>query len=447
MAAQGSESFRRLRSKADQELEDIAERVRSLTRAQERFHGLLDAFLALNRELELPSLLRELLKTAQELVGARYGAMGVLDETGERLADFIPVGLSEEEERALAGVPLPHGLGLLGHLIRHPEPLRVETIAAHPESVGFPEGHPPMSRLLGVSIRVRDQVYGNLYLTDRRDGLPFDEHDEAVLVALASAAAVAIDNARLFASVRASAELFQRLLLPRLPDLAPYEARAVYRPAAAPGNRLGGDWYDAVPLPDGSCAVVIGDVVGHDVYAAAAMAQARNMLRALLYERRKPPSTVLGTLDRTLHAITDLPVTTACLARVWRDGDGERRLSWSSAGHPPPLLISPAGSAHVLSGEPGLPLGVDVAQPRPDHELAVPPGSTLVLYTDGLVERRGESLDEGLRALETAAGPLARAPLAELCAALADFRPEAGQDDTAVLALRVPEADPVTPSA
>ncbi|GAA4671420.1 hypothetical protein GCM10023347_26590 [Streptomyces chumphonensis] len=444
MAEQGSESFRHLRSKADEELEAIAERVRSLARAQERFHGLLDAFLTLNRELELPSLLRELLKTAQELVGARYGAMGVLDETGERLADFIPVGLSEEEEQALAGVPLPHGLGLLGHLIRHPEPLRVETIAAHPESVGFPSGHPPMRRLLGVSIRVRDQVYGNLYLTDRRDGLPFDEHDEAVLVALASAAAVAIDNARLFASVRASAELFQRLLLPRLPDLAPYEAEAVYRPAPAPGNRLGGDWYDAVPLPDGSCAVVIGDVVGHDLYAAAAMAQARNMLRALLYERRTPPSSVLEKLDRTLHAITDIPVTTAVLARVGPDDAGGGRLSWSAAGHPPPLLITPDGSARVLEGEPGLPLGVDLAHPRPDHEVAVAPGSTLVLYTDGLVERRGESLDEGLRALEAAAGPLARAPLAELCATLADFHPEAGQDDTAVLALRVPGDGPPT---
>lgn len=415
------------------------DRVRSLGRAQTRFQGLLNALLTLGRELDdLPSLLRALLTTAQQLVGARYGAMGVLDASGKRLADFIPVGLTEEEEQALSGVELPHGLGLLGHLIRYPEPLRVDMISGHPESVGFPPGHPPMSRLLGVSIRLRDQVYGNLYLTDRVDGLPFDEHDEAVLVALAGGAAVAIDNARLFQSVRDSSEHFQRLLLPRLPDLSPYEGHALYRPASGPGHHLGGDWYDAIVLPDGSCAIVIGDVVGHDLQAAAAMAQARNMLRALLYERRGPPGAVLSLLDSTHDAVADIPVTTACLARVRLARDVGHTMRWSTAGHPPPLLVTPDGRARVLRGEPGVPLGVDTTLPRPDHDVPVPPGATVVLYTDGLVERRGLDLEDGLRALEEAAAPLARAPLAELCERLADCVPAPGLDDTALLALRVP---------
>ncbi|WP_432250228.1 PP2C family protein-serine/threonine phosphatase [Streptomyces sanyensis] len=438
MATQGPESFARLRARVDGELEEISVRLRSLARAQDHFHGLLGAFHALTGELELPVLLQTLLRTAQDLVGARYGAIGVLDASGDALSDFIPVGLDEDERRALAHVELPRGRGLLGHLIRDPEPLRVDAISEHPESVGFPSGHPDMTRLLGVSIRGRHGVYGNLYLADRTDGLAFDEHDEAVLTALASAAAVAIDNARLFQSVREGAERFQRLLVPRLPDLSPYEAHAVYRPAGTLGHHVGGDWYDAMRLPDGSCAMMIGDVVGHDLHAAAAMAQTRNMLRALLYELRGPPSSALWRMDRIQQAITDLPVATACLVRIHRAGEGRYRMHWTSAGHLPPLVVDPGGSARVLSGEPGLPIGVDPGHPRPDHGLALAPGSTVVLYTDGLVESRGEALDAGLTALERAAAPLARAPLGRFCDALADLRPAPGGDDTAILALRVP---------
>ncbi|MEV8596216.1 GAF domain-containing SpoIIE family protein phosphatase [Streptomyces sp. NPDC052012] len=400
---------------------------------------LLHAVLAVSRELELPVVLRRIVTTAMELVDARYGALGVLDDDGSALEEFIPLGLSTQEYEDLAGSEFPHGRGLLGHLIHHPEPLRVADLPHHPDSVGFPAGHPPMRTLLGVAISVRGRIYGNLYLCDRRDGERFDDHDEAVVTALAGAAGIAIENARLFEQTRSSAEHFQRLLLPTLPDLAPFGAAAVYRPATAPGHHLGGDWYDALVLPDGSCAAIIGDVVGHDLTAAAAMAQIRNMLRALLYDRRTPPSLVLHRLDHTLHAITEAPVTTACLARLERQGDGWRLL-WSAAGHLPPLVVTADGHALYLEAEPGIPLGVDEALPRPDHTRALAAGDTVLMFTDGLVEHPRRPLDTCLDELAALAAAHSALPLDELCRLLADRHPGAGHDDLALLAVRPPPA-------
>ncbi|MGW5371363.1 PP2C family protein-serine/threonine phosphatase [Streptomyces sp. NPDC004011] len=402
----------------------------------DRLQGLLDAVVAITREVELPAVLRRIVTTAMELVGARYGALGVLNRAGEGLEQFIAEGLSERERRALEASGLPRGLGVLGHLIRYPEPLRVGDIAAHPSSVGFPSGHPPMRTLLGVAISVRGEIYGDLYLSERLDGRPFDLHDENVVVALASAAGIAIENVRLFERVRVGAEQFQRLLLPTLPDLRPFTAAAIYRPAAEP-SQLGGDWYDAVRLPDGAVAVVIGDVVGHDLQAAAAMASTRNMLRALLFDHRNPPGAVLAQLDRTLEAITDNPVTTTTLARIEPEGTGWR-LRWSTAGHVPPMLIAPEHRAEFLFAEPGLPLGVDPGQPRPEHSRPLPPAATVVFFTDGLVEHPAHVIDESLRELAELAGSYAALPLPEFVRELADHHPSDGHDDMAVLALRTP---------
>lgn len=422
------------------ELDRIHEQLHTLTLAQERLRGLLDAVMAISRELELPVVLHRIVTTAMELVDARYGALGVLDENGEKLARFIPVGLSREEEAALADVDLPRGHGLLGHLIRHPEPLRVEGISSHPQSSGFPPGHPPMRTLLGVAIGVRGEIYGDLYLTDRRDGRPFDSQDEDIVVALAGAAGVAVENARLYERVRSGAETFQRLLLPRLPDLHPFEGAAVYRPATAPGQ-LGGDWYDAILLPDKACAAVIGDVVGHDLKAAATMAQTRNMLRALLYDRRTPPALVLAKLDRTLQAIADSSVATACLARIEPRGR-EWSIRWSAAGHLPPLVLTPDRRAEYLYADPGIPLGVDPAQPRPDHSRPLPGGSTVVLFTDGLVEHPARPIDACLEETARIAVAHAGEPPERLCRILADHHPSDGHDDLAVLVLRIPGGSP-----
>lgn len=428
-----SDESRRLRLGV--ELELIAEQLRSLARAQDRLHDLYEAVLG--RDVDLSVVLQLIVDTAMELVSARYGALGVLDESGEHLAQFIPVGLSEQERDDLAEVELPRGRGLLGHLIAVPESLRVDDIAAHSDSAGFPPGHPAMRTLLGAAISTRGKIYGDLYVAERRDGQPFDAHDEALIVALAGAAGLAIDDARLYEQTRLEAEHFQRLLLPCLPDLQPFDAAACYRPASTPGN-IGGDWYDALLVPDHACAAVIGDVVGHDLQAAAAMAQIRNMLRALLYDQRTPPSAVLAHLDRALQAITDQPVTTACLARIEPALPGTWTLRWSTAGHPPPLLLTPDNQARYLHADPDLPLGVDVAQPRNDHTHPMPDSSTVIFFTDGLFEHPARPIETGLESLAVLVTEYAALPLQDLVQALADHHPSDGHDDMAILALRTP---------
>lgn len=159
---------------------------------------LLEAVLGIARGLELPHTLRAIVQAAARLVDARYGALGVLGRDGT-IEEFLVEGLSDEEREAIG--PYPKGAGILGLLIREPHPLRLVDLTTHPDSVGFPEGHPPMHAFLGVPVRVRDTVFGNLYLTDKRDGSGFTERDERLVVALAAAAGVAIENARLFAAV------------------------------------------------------------------------------------------------------------------------------------------------------------------------------------------------------------------------------------------------------
>jgi len=165
-----------------------------------RLRQLLDATAAIASDLDLPVVLRRVVEIGVELVDARYGALGVLDESGGRLAQFITVGI-EDATRELIG-DLPKGLGLLGSLITSATPLRLADLHAHPDSVGFPPGHPPMISFLGVPIRIGDEVFGNLYLTEKTTGEVFTDIDEELALGLASAAAVAIENARLFGQVR-----------------------------------------------------------------------------------------------------------------------------------------------------------------------------------------------------------------------------------------------------
>ncbi|MFF3754644.1 GAF domain-containing protein [Streptomyces sp. NPDC002018] len=184
--------------------------------APESLHGLLRAVLSVGRELDLPQVLRHIVEAAVVLVDAEYGALGVIGEK-PRLAQFLPVGLTKEQADAIGH--LPEGHGILGELIRHPESLRLSELSDHPASYGFPSRHPPMHSFLGVPIRVRDEVFGNLYLTEKRGDKDFDDEDEAVLSTLAVAAGVAIDNARLYERARdrqrwleANAEIVASLL-------------------------------------------------------------------------------------------------------------------------------------------------------------------------------------------------------------------------------------------
>jgi signal transduction histidine kinase len=200
----------------DDLLSELQGRLQAVVATRDRLHGLLEAVLAVGSNLELEAVLRRIVEAAVVLVNARYGALGVVGEDG-RLAEFIPVGLDEAEIAAIDH--WPEGRGLLGQLITDPRPLRLASIAGHAQSSGFPDGHPPMRTFLGVPLRIRDEVYGNLYLTGKRDGAAFDEEDEALVTALSAAAGVAIENARLFDEaqrqqrwLQASSEVTRRLL-------------------------------------------------------------------------------------------------------------------------------------------------------------------------------------------------------------------------------------------
>ncbi|MEU9166360.1 GAF domain-containing sensor histidine kinase [Streptomyces sp. NPDC048420] len=201
----------------DELLGELQARLDAARGTRDRVHSLLEAVLSVGRELDLEQALHGIVEAAAVLVDAEYGALGVIGPDGKRLSAFHTVGVSEERIARIG--PFPEGHGILGELISRPEPLRLAKISEHPASYGFPPNHPPMNTFLGVPIRVRDQIFGNLYLTEKRGGAQFDGEDESVLSTLAVAAGVAIDNARLYEEsrlrerwLRANAEVTHRLL-------------------------------------------------------------------------------------------------------------------------------------------------------------------------------------------------------------------------------------------
>ena len=256
--------------------------------------------------------------------------------------------------------------------------------------------------------------------------------------------------------VRQLAEELQQALLTPPPGPDHLHVVVRYRPAADQAQ-VGGDWYDAFVQPDGATMLVIGDVVGHDAAAAARMGQLRGLLRALAYDADGTGhDTPAGVLTRVEHAARGLAVdtlATAVLARVEREPNvavtGTRTVRWSNAGHLPPVLVHPDGTSEVLDTDADLMLGVDAGTPRTDHTVRLPDHATLLLFTDGLVERRDASLDRGLDALGAAVTDLGEAPLDKLCdTLLARLAPHAGDDDIALVAVRgYPENRPRSPQA
>jgi signal transduction histidine kinase len=183
----------------DDLLAELQSRLATVLTTRDRVHALLEAIVSIGSDLDLETMLRSIIEAATKLVDARYGALGVIGED-DRLTQFITTGVTQEQIDALEH--WPHGLGILGLLIKDPQPIRLADLSAHPESYGFPANHPPMRRFLGVPIRVREEVFGNLYLTEKAGGEEFDDDDQNVVSALATAAGVAIENARLYQDAR-----------------------------------------------------------------------------------------------------------------------------------------------------------------------------------------------------------------------------------------------------
>ncbi|MGY1670637.1 SpoIIE family protein phosphatase [Geodermatophilus sp. SYSU D00710] len=303
---------------------------------------------------------------------------------------------------------------------------------------------------ISLPLRGRDRTLGVMTLYFRRGWTPREE-DLATAQDVADRAGLALDNARLYGQQRALAEGLQRSLLTEPPEPDHAEIAVRYLPAAE-AARVGGDWYDAFLQPGGATMLVIGDVVGHDTEAAAAMGQLRGLLRGIATYSDAGPGEVLRGLDASMAVLQTRVLATATVARFEQTDDERRRgvtrMRWANAGHLPPLVTNPDGSVAELATWRGdLLLGVDPDARREESVVTLDRGATVLLFTDGLIERRDADLDAGMARLREALRELADRPLQDLLdevlERLVDGRPE---DDVALVAVRLHRQDRPRPA-
>ena len=430
---------------------EVLTQVAGLAASELRLRALTDAA---ERSSEQNRLLLRFAETLADAVTLPDVAAAVTAAAAEALGtSWSYVGLADPQTRRLRLVPVegqpgsgPDGLSLpLGD--EHPPaaalargtavflPDAATTLARFPSALPPDEDRIPYEASVHLPLPVAGDVPGTLSLVwdAPREFLPVEQ---GLVLALARYTAQAVGRAVLLAQQESVATTLQRALLGELPAPDGLELAARYLPSSA-GAQVGGDWWDAFEDSDGATVLVIGDVTGHDVGAAATMGQLRAMLRGFAFEGGEPPSLAVARLDAAVGGLRTGALATATVARVDPDGHGGRALSWSNAGHPPPLLRHPDGRVEVLASRPDLLVGLDPGRSRHTQRIALPPGSTLLLYTDGLVERRRTDLDEGIARLVaalSAAGPL---PLEELLDRLLEGVPGSTDDDVALLAVRV----------
>ena len=379
--------------------------------------------------LPLEPLLRELLERIAAAIASDTAAILLLDESRDVLVARAAIGIEEEVRR---GVTIPVGAGFAGRIALEREPLAIPDV--NRAEILNPLLHERgIASLLGVPLLVDGRVIGVLHVgtLHRRD---FTDDDVRLLRVAGDRAAMAIDRAGT-REQRHLAEALQRTLMPAtLPDTPGVRIAGRYRPAL-PGAALGGDWYDTFDLPDGRVAIVVGDVVGRGVPAATLMAQMRTAVRAFASEGHGPAG-VAGRLNDLL--LRERDQRTATVAYLALDQETSR-VAAVSAGHPPPLLIDPTGEADYLDLPSGPPVGAARIAHFREVQFDVPLGSLVMLYTDGLVERREEPLDAGLERLRTTAAAAASlSPLAFCDAMLSRVLADVDQeDDVALMAMRV----------
>ncbi|MGW0136866.1 PP2C family protein-serine/threonine phosphatase [Streptomyces sp. NPDC003299] len=279
---------------------------------------------------------------------------------------------------------------------------RPQYAADHPGGLPGVDDQPPsaldpLRPLLCVPLSARRAPLGVVTLSP--PGERWDPDDAVMLIELFRRASTAIDNARRFEHNRDIAETLQRALLTELPVTPGLRLAARYLPATY-GLNIGGDWYDAFLQPDGALITVVGDVTGHGLHAAVMMSQLRTALRAYAVDGSSP-GRLLTRLHRFLHHLQPDLYATAVIARFH---PAEASLTWAAAGHPPPVLRGPDGRVRTLDDKPGAMLGIPLEQEIADHTVPLEPGSTLALYTDGLVERRAQGIDPGIGRLADALG-------------------------------------------
>lgn len=396
------------------------------------FERLTDSALGY---LSLEELLSELLDRIRGGLKADTAAILLLDDERNVLVARAAKGIEEEVRQ---GVHVPLARGFAGKIAAEARPIVIEDLDRF-EVVNPLLRQRGIRSMLGVPLHVEGRIIGVLHVGTLEPRL-FGEEDIRLLQFAADRAALAIDNAQL-SEQRSVTEIMQRTLLPEaLPHIPGLRFSAKYLPAGA-GLRIGGDWYDIFPLPDGRVAFVIGDVVGRGVVAASVMAEVRTALRAYLLEGHDLAPT-MSLLNDLLTSMGRHRSATSSLFAL----DMEREeLSAVSAGHLPSLLVDPSHRTQLVAEAQSLPLGVRAGESYEAQTYAFPVGSALLLYTDGLLERRGEPLDEGFERLQVAA----RAAVAATDVSVADgiyldlVKDADFEDDLALLAI---ESVPLGPS-
>ncbi|WP_433828615.1 SpoIIE family protein phosphatase [Actinoplanes sp. CA-015351] len=286
------------------------------------------------------------------------------------------------------------------------------------------------SLLVPITSPVRRETLGAVLLVKHPERSAFTAAEERTAAEIGRRAGLAVENSRLYREQRHMAEVLQRSLLTELPSIEGIGLHARYVPAQD-GAAVGGDWYDAFAQPDGSVMVAVGDVAGHDIEAAATMGQMRNLVRGNAYGRNEEPGDLLSALDQALHGLHVPGAATAVLARVSRSWAGWA-VCFASAGHPPPLVLLPDGTVQAWWVPPEPLLGLPPKEPRSTSRRFVPAGSTLVLYTDGLVENRQRLFDDGVATISEVLRANATSTPDELCERLLAAAPP-GNDDIALL--------------
>jgi serine phosphatase RsbU (regulator of sigma subunit) len=421
--------------RANTELRALGERQQ---RTADVLAGLATTVSALAGAETRADLLRELFGHGRVALRADLLAVALLEPGGTQLAVLDTRGPADREPRRMP--------------LRSPVPMAVAAAGRAVFDTGTATGEPPapfpgLRSWAALPLRTGRRPLGSV-LIGWNTAQGFPEDDVRVLEAFAAECSQAVARvARLEAerrrahATRGLAETLQRSLLSEPPRRPQLEIAVRYRPAAREAE-VGGDWYDAFVTAPGETTLVVGDVTGHDWTAAAVAGQLRSMLRGIAFALDgRPVGAVLASLDRAVRDTGMATLATAVVARLVDGPAGvpERpgQLRWSNAGHPPPLLVEPDGTASLLDRPSDLLLGVDPAVPRHDHAVDLRPGATVLLYTDGLVERRDATLDDGLRRLLAAAADLATRPVDQLCdEVIARLDPEL-TDDIALLALRV----------
>ena len=428
-----------------QELERaLAEREEAASRVA----TLAGVALDLTRAEDLADLTRIVIDRGLPVLGADGGAVAVRDEGAQRLRVSISERLGERAQVTYSELPLDSPLPA-AHAARTGETVLL------PDRASGLAWSPAMQQVLDetgrlawavLPLRVGDGLLGALvasWVQERR----FSDDDVALLEGFAAQVSQALQRIRATESRRATAlasqrlsETLQRSLLTEPPQVPGLSIAVRYQPAAQEAQ-VGGDWYDAFVTAAGSTLLVIGDIAGHDRTAAAVMGQVRNLLRGMAYDSDDSPAVLLSRLDTAMQGLALDTLATALLARVEQRphgvAPGTHRLRWSNAGHLPPVLRTPDGRIEVLDHDSDLLLGLDPGAERVELGAELPSGSTLVLFTDGLVERRDRSIDTGVERVMEAVRRLGDAGAEATADAVVRAAGSSNEDDIAVLVLRL----------